>query len=313
MTASFLSRAFIAKVASVALLVSSAGCSMSKLIANQTAGMVRDGAPGLEGLNDYQLAGEGIPGAIVQLEIFYHISGDNPDLGLNLAKGYVGYALGWVEPRMEELDADGNLEAAEEQRTRARNLYLRGRDIALHQLNVKKKGVDEAIKGGEATLEKYLKKFKSKHDAAALFWAGSAWGAAIDMSRDRPDLIVDLPTAKALVQRAHELDPSFYHYGPGMFLGAANSALPEAMGGNPKLGKQFFDEALEKSERKNLMIHFQYARTYAVNTQNKEFFEKLLNEVIEAPDQGDEYRLPNLVAKHRAKFWLEKKGPTLFQ
>ncbi len=313
MTASFFSRDLIVKVASVALLASSsAGCSMSKLIANQTAGMVRDGAPALEALNDYELAGQGIPGAIVQLETFYHISGDNADLGINLAKAYVGYALGWVEPRYEEYEVEGKMEESDEQRTRARNLYLRGRDIALHQLNVRKKGAHEAIKGGEATLEKYLKKLKSKHDAPALFWAGSAWGAAIDMSRDQPDLIVDLPIAKALVARANELDPSYYNYGPGMFLGAANAALPEAMGGNPTLGKQFFEEALAKSERKNLVIQFQYARTYAVNTQNKDLFEKLLREIVDAPDYGGTYRLPNLVAKQRAQFYLDKKGPTLF-
>jgi len=97
-----------------------------------------------------------------------------------------------------------------------------------------------------------------------------------------------------------------------MFLGAANAALPEAMGGNPTLGKQFFEEALAKSERKNLVIQFQYARTYAVNTQNKELFDKLIKEILDAPDYGDEYRLANLVAKHRAKFYADVKGPTLF-
>jgi hypothetical protein len=312
MTAKSLSRDLLIGAAAVFLLASSSGCSMSKMIANQTAGMVRDGSPALEAIKDYELAGVGIPGAIVQLEIFYHISPENPDLGLNLAKGYIGYALGWVEPLYEALDVEGKMDEADVQRTRARTLYLRARDIGLHQLNAKKKGAHEAVKGGEAELEKYLKKFKSKKDAAALFWTGSGWGAAIDMSRDQPDLIVDLPLAKLLVARAQELDPSFYHYGPGMFLGAANSALPEAMGGNPTAGKQFFDEALEKSERKNLMIHFQMARTYAVTTANKELFDKLIKEILDAPDYGDEYRLPNLVAKHRAQFYLDKKGPTLF-
>src|SRR4051812_18700492 len=196
MTSTSRSSGLLVGVASVFLLASSTGCSMSKLIANQTASMIQAGSPAFEALNDYELAGIGIPGAIVQLETFYYITPDNADLGINLAKAYTGYSLGWVEPAWEALNIEGKEEEAEVQRTRARNLYLRARDIAVHQLNVKKKGIEEALKD-EAALDKYLKKLKSKKDAPALFWAGSSWGAAIDMSRDRPDLIMELPIAKA--------------------------------------------------------------------------------------------------------------------
>jgi hypothetical protein len=286
---------------------------MAKLVADQTSGMVQEGAPALDAFEDYETAGLGIPGAILQLETFLHISPDNPKLGVNLAKAYVGYALGWVEHQYDLADAAGKLEEADERRAQARRLHLRGRDLALHQLNVRNKGLDKALKGNEQELKEFLAKaYKKKSDAAALFWAGSGWGAAIDMGRDQPDLIVDLPIAKALVARAKELDESFYGYNPIMFLGAVEASLPVAMGGNPEQGKAYFEEALEKSDRKNLMIQFQYARTYAVNTQNKELFEKLLREVIDAPDLGPATRLPNAIARVRAQLWLEKKGPSLF-
>jgi hypothetical protein len=191
-------------------------------------------------------------------------------------------------------------------------LYLHGRDLAIHAMRVRNKGIDDALKSGGEQLEQYLKKhFKKKQDAALLFWAGAAWGAAIDMSRDQPDLIVDLPTTKILAQRAMELDPSFYNYGPYLFLGAAESALPAAMGGNPDKGRQYFEEGLEKAQRKNHMMQFQYARTYAVSTQNRELFTKLLNEIIDAPDQGPAVRLSNKVARVRAKFYLDR-ADTLF-
>jgi hypothetical protein len=41
-----------------------------------------------------------------------------------------------------------------------------------------------------------------------------------------------------------------------------------------------------------------------VNTRNQELFFKLLNEVIEAPDAGDAYRLANKVARMRAERYL---------
>ncbi len=303
---------FLAGVASAILLTTSAGCSINKMVADTTAGLINEGSPALEAMSDYDLAGYGIPGAIVQLELFFHISPKNPNLGVNLAKAYIGYGQGWVEHQYEVADDSGRLEEADALRARARNLYLRGRDIAVSMLRARKKGIDEAFRAGEVETEKFLKKnYKKKSDAAALFWAGAGWGAAIDMSRDQPDLIVDLPIAEALVARAKELDETYYTYGPGMFLGAAEAALPEAMGGNPVAGKALFDEALDKSGRKNLMIQFQMARTLAVNTQNKEMFLKLLNEIVEAPDLGPETRLPNAIARHRAAFYL-KRVDTLF-
>lgn len=303
------SKNLVAGIASALVLTTSAGCSINKMVADTTAGLINEGSPALEAMGDYQLAGAGIPGAIVQLELFYRISPNNPNLGVNLAKAYIGYGQGWVEHEYEVADNAGKLEEADVHRARARNLYLRGRDIAVHQLAVRKKGIEEAFRQGDEATTKFLAKhYKKKSDAAMLFWAGAGWGSAIDMSRDQPDLIVDLPIAKALVARAKELDETYYTYGPGMFLGAADSALPQAMGGNPVSGKAYFDEALDKSERKNLMIQFQMARTLAVNTQNKELFLKLLNEIVEAPDQGPATRLPNTIARHRAAFYLTRVG-----
>ncbi len=312
MTVLFRPRDLLAGIASAILLTTSAGCSLNTMVANTTAGLIQEGSPALEAMGDYELAGTGIPGAIIQLELFFRVSPNNTDLGVNLAKAYIGYGQGWVEHQYEVADNSGKLEESDIIRARARYLYLRGRDIAVHLLNKRKKGIEDAFRAGDVETEKFLKKhYKRKSDAPALFWAGAGWGAAIDMSRDQPDLIVDLPIAKALVARAKELDDSYYSYGPGMFLGAAESALPEAMGGNPTRGKQYFDEALEKSGRKNLMIQFQMARTLAVNTQNKELFVKLLNEIIEAPDLGPETRLPNAIARHRAAFYLTRLD-TLF-
>src|SRR5690606_31608752 len=122
------------------------------------------------------------------------------------------------------------------------------------------------------------KHYKRKSDVAPVFWAGLAWGAAINVSRDQPDLIVELPQAKALVAHAKELDDMFFNGGAYMFLGAAESSLPAAMGGNPELGREHFEKGLERTDRKNQMLHVLYARTYAVSTQNRELFEKLLSE-----------------------------------
>ena len=51
---------------------------------------------------------------------------------------------------------------------------------------------------------------------------------------------------------------------------------------------------------------FLFAKTYAVQNQDRDLFEKLLNEILEAPDDlFAEERLANEVAKLKAKRLLE--------
>jgi hypothetical protein len=301
-------RPLLAGALSSLLLAGASGCNLNKLVADQTGSVLHEAAPALDAFWDYDLAGLGIPGAIMQLEAFYSISPNNEDLALTLAKAYVGYANGWVENAYEDADAKGNMDEADRLRQRARLLHLRARNLALHIMRVKHKGIDDALKSSDPEeLPRYLKKhYKSKSDVGPVFWAGLAWGAAINVSLDQPDLIVELPLAKALVTHALELDDLYFNGGAYMFLGAAEASLPAAMGGNPEKGREYFERGLERTDRANHMLQFMYARTYAVNTQNRELFEKLLNEIIDAPDLGPKVRLSNKIARVRAARYLAR-------
>jgi hypothetical protein len=282
------------------------GCNFSKLAADQTAHLLDEAAPALDGFWDYDLAGVGTPGAIMQLEAFHAITPDNEALSLNLAKAYVGYAVGWVESDYEIAYAAGDMDKSDRLRQRARLLYLRARNLALHALHVRDPHIDEVLaKHDDAELAKYLKEdYTDKEDVGPVFWTGLAWGAAINMSLDQPDLIAELPTAKAFVTRAKELDAGFFNGGAYVFLGAMESAFPKAMGGDPEKGRAYFEEGLALTKRKNHMLLVNYARVYAVNTQNRELYVKLLNEVIDAGDEGNSFRLSNKVARRRAERYL---------
>jgi len=282
------------------------GCNFSKLAADQTARLLDEAAPALDGFWDYDLAGIGTPGAIMQLEAFHAVTPDNEALSLNLAKAYVGYAVGWVESDYEIAYAAGDMDKSDRLRQRARLLYLRARNLALHALHVRDGHIDEVLeKHDDAQLAAYLKdNYTDKEQVGPVFWTGLAWGAAINMSLDQPDLIAELPTAKAFVTHAKALDAGFFNGGAYVFLGAMESAFPKAMGGDPEKGRAFFEEGLELTKRKNHMLLVNYARVYAVNTQNRELYVKLLNEVIDAGDQGDSFRLSNKVARRRAERYL---------
>jgi hypothetical protein len=299
-------------VLSAALLASaslaSTACDINKMVADQTASVLHQAAPALDAFFDYDLAGVGIPGAIIQLEAFLSVTPNNEDLGLNLAKAYVGYAQGWVEEEYERSWAKNDVDRADHLRARARYLYLRARDLALHAMRVRDDGIDAAIKGGENKVRAYLKEeYKDADDVAPLFWAGLAWGASINMSLDQPDLIADLPVAIAMVERAVELDDMFFNGAGYLFLATAEAAMPAAMGGNPEKARVLFEKGLARTERKNHMLHVAYARIYAVNNQKRDLFNKLLMEVIDAPDLGPKTRLSNKIARVRADRYLKEE------
>jgi hypothetical protein len=281
-------------------------CNFNKLAANQTASILTEAAPALDGFWDYDLAGLGTPGAIMQLEAFHAISPENEDLALNLAKAYVGYANGWVEADYEVAYAAGDLDRADHLRQRAGLMYLRAHNLALGAMRRRDAGIDDALKSNvDGALARYLEKhYDDKDDAAPVFWAGMSLGAAINMSLDQPDLIAEMPTAKTLVQRVKQLDDGFFQGATYLFLATMDAAFPAALGGNPESGRLLFEEGLKKTGRKNHLMQVAYARVYAVNTQNRELFVKLLTEVLEAPDQGGEVRLTNKVARRRAERYL---------
>ena len=283
-----------------------AGCNLNQIAADQTASLLEEAAPALDGHWDYELIGEGTPGAIMQLEAMYSLSPDNEGLGLNLAKAYVGYGFGWVENELEIADDAADFDKADRIRDRARQLYLRARNLGRHAMRVRDPEVDEILTGDPAKLKEYLEEefTDPEQDAAVLFWTAMGWGSAINLSLDDPDLIADAPICSALMTRVTEIDPDFFNASAWAFLGGLESAMPAALGGTPEKGKNYFEQGLQITERRNHMIHIAYAKLYAVNTSNRELYVKLLTEVLEAEDLGDSVRLNNKIARVRAERYL---------
>ncbi len=289
------------------LSVPLSACNLNKIAADQTASVMNEAAPALDGFWDYDIAGKGMPAAMLQLEAMLAISPDNEDLALNLAKAYVGYGVGWVENEYEIAYGEGDIDKADRLRHRARLLYLRARNLALRCMRNRDPGVDDILKSQPDEIETYLAKhYKDEDDLPPLFFAALAWGAAINMSLDDPGLIADIPTVKAFALHAKGLDDLFFNGGVYIFLGGLEAAFPPALGGDPERGAKIFEEGLARTGRKNHMIHVNYARIYAVNAMKRDLYVKLLKEVIEAPDQGNGVRLNNKIARVRAVRYLSE-------
>jgi hypothetical protein len=284
------------------------GCDFTKMAAGQTAHVFERAAPAFDAQSDYEFAGQAAAGSVMQLEGVLHVVPDNEILMLEASRGWTGYAFGYVEDEVELAELAGNMEEADRQRARARAMYLRARDLGRILLERREDGFEHAVAGGPDALRAFLaEEFDDEEDAPALFWTGYAWGSAINVSLDDPALIADVQLTRVLVERSVELDRDYHNAAGLTFLGYSSSIVNETFGGDPPRGRAYFEQALVATERKALLVQLNYARSYAVQVQDRALFEQLLNDVINAPDDVlPDARLPNAIAKRRAARYLRR-------
>ena len=146
-----------------------------------------------------------------------------------------------------------------------------------------------------------------KTDVPYVFWATNAWIMWIISNSDSVDALMDLPKAKAIIDKIYEIDHTFYYGAPHLFYGIFYSMIPESMGGDLKKSKKEFDKALELSKDKFLMTKVSYAEFYCKATYNKQNYEKALTEVINSDiDKYPEMRLLNTFAVKQAEKLLKQ-------
>jgi hypothetical protein len=295
------------RAASVLALLPNASCSMSSFAAGQAGGIAARSVDRMRGFWDYEIAGQGNAAGIMQLEALLGLRPDNEDLALTLCASYVGYAFGWVEVQAEKAEDAGDYDGAARQRHRAELLYTRARDVALHVLRERDAGIEAVLEGKPKQLEAYLAAHYRDRgkDVAPLFWLAASWGALLSMSEDM-SLSMDLPAILALVKQVIALDEAYEGAGALVFLGGFNAQFPAQLGGSPEKGKQYFERALQITGRRAHQVQLNYARLYAVTTNDKALYVSLLSEIITAPDQGSDVRLANKIARIRAELLLSK-------
>lgn len=287
----------------VLCIVALGGCDIAKFTADSTAGLFTRAAPAFESYWDYDLAGEAIPATIVQFEGILRVVPDNQAILSQLAQAYVAYAYGWIEADVEALEFEDEYDEAEIQRRRTRTMYLRAMDLTRHVIRLHNEDVDNAVRADVEQLEEWLATaFVEPADAEMLLWHGYAWGSFINSAKDDMEAVADLPYAKAFVVRSIELDPNYYNAAGYTFMGVATAS---ELAGNMDDAKVYFEKALARTERRALQTQVNMARHYAVKQGDRELFDKLLTEVMDAHDPLPEARLANRMARVRAALYIE--------
>lgn len=283
-----------------------AACDMKRLGAEASVDIIADGAAALEGYFDDRIALAAIPGMILQLETLRLTLPEDRRVTGVLMKAYVTYGYGWLEEDLEAAQQEGDFARQAPLLARLRRVYRRVKDLGLGALRRRDDGLDAArfrLPAWEAYLER---KCRSPADAELLLWTGYGWISEIRAAADVPELVLELPQARALVERSVELRPAYAHYAGTLLLAALDAARPAALGGNPARARSRFEQVLRQTGRKVFAVHYAYAKSYAVQMQDRALFVELLREVVEGGDPLRGARLSNRIAQRRSMRLLSR-------
>lgn len=273
----------------VALSVLLGGC-IQQIALNSIGGIMDSGFAVMNEEQDLDLADKSIASNLKLIESMLRKDPDNERFLLLASRGYSSYALGFVE--------DDSL-------PRASIFYLRARDYGLRILR-KNRDFADAFDRGPEELRGALQSF-SKDDVPAVFWTAIGWGSYVFTNLTEPEALADLPKIETMMEFVLATDSTYFYGGAHFFLGTLLATRPVMLGGNPERAKEHFERCLGINHGQFLMTYFYYARSYAVQTQNRELFEELLAKVERAPiDILPEARLSNAIAKRKSARLLSR-------
>ncbi len=283
------------------LLAALPGCSLKKMAVTSVAGMLSESGTTFSSDNDPELVRDAAPFAIKLYESLLETVPDNQGLLRATCSVFTQYAYAFVETDAEIIESE-DFAAAMAMRERALRLYLRGRDYCIRAMELRRAGVEQALKlDPDAALG-----WARPTDVELLYWTGASWGSAISIGQGKPALVADVPAVKALMNRALELDETFQQ---GAIHAALISleALPEAMGGSAERAREHFERAVALSQGLDPSPYVTLAASVSVAEQNRAEFEKLLEQALAIdPEANPDIRLITAIAQNRARHLLAR-------
>jgi len=279
----------------VSLMLFMTGCSLQKLALKTTSGLFAYGIEAFYSEPDLEIAEPAIAANLKLLEGFHRADPKNKTILELLTQGYAGFALAFLDDHAPK---------------RASRIYLRARDYGFLRLQ-KTTAFKNGIPKKEADFVAQLPLVKTS-EVAVLFWTAFAWAGWVNLNRDNPQAVFDLSKVKAMMTRVLELDDTFFFGSAHLFWGSTYGSIPKMLGGDPEKARDHFEKAINISDNKFLIAQVYEAQYYAVTTLDEALFDKLLKQVIDAPENIlPGYELMTAVAKRKAKALLAKKDDIL--
>ena len=251
--------------------------------------------------DDPELVGEAIPFGLKLYESLLESAPKNKNLLIATCSNFTQYGVAFIETRALELGEAQHHDEVAHLNDRALKLYLRAKGYCMRAMDVRFPGAaDRLVKDPAAALAK-----AKKEDVPLLYWTAASWGSAISLGLDEPELVIDVPTVRALAERALALDESWAKGAiHEMFISL--DSVPEALGGSTERARQHFKRAVELQKGASPGPYVSLAMGVSVASQDHAEFESLLKQALAIdPEKDPSTRLVTLVQQRRARALLD--------
>ena len=286
----------------LALLAATTSCSINKMATKSVANSLTSGPDVFGTDDDPELIREAVPFGLKTMESLLQTLPKHRGLLLGLCRGFTQYGAGFIQPDAQTIEATDYARATAI-RERALKLFLRARNYGLRGLELDHKGITQRLQTQPDQAAGEIK----KPELPMLYWSAAAWGSAINLGKDRAELLADLGAVRALMARGLKLDET---YDGGAFHEAMIllDALPKDMGGSPERAREHFKRAVELSKGRKASPYVTLAQSISVLTQNRREFRELLDQALAVdPNLDPSQRLATLIVQQQARDLLKRE------
>jgi len=274
------------------LLMLTGGCA--SLMSSAATGLAENLSTAVLNQNDPETARAALPAYMVLLDGIIESNPDDPELLAAAATMYATYGAVFADDEL-----------------RASRLTTRGRGYALRAMC---NSYEASCNWPELNYDEFVASVQgvpAKH-ADMLYTYGFASLAFLRAHASDMNSLAELPEIEALFFHyfdiaADQVTPSTHTY-----MGIMLTLRPPALGGNPELGREHFEKAIELTDGRDLGAKVEFARGYAKLMYDRELHDRLLNDVLAADPEEYGLTLSNILAQEDAVIMLEEADDYFF-
>ncbi len=252
--------------------------------------------------SDVGIAKDSLPTLIKLSEGLYRFHTNSPYYSGKVCFLLTAYTFAFVdELPFSDLDAEG-----ETKTKRTLNFYERSFKYGMLSMNASIPNFEKDILSRTKT-EEVLKKVTKEH-IETLFWLDFAWAMRILNNTADAKLVLELDLVKKIAERIEVLDPQYLAGSVYAILQAYYGGRTEAIGGNKRLEKEYYEKGMKYAVGKSTILDYVYLRYVATQSSDKSAFEARYQQlkgfdVSKAP----EFRFLNEVILQKTDFLYKKK------